>query len=1472
VTQSFPLVLDHDFPVNPPRPCSGQAGWIDKGHSPAYNTAGDVASDHPQSVTVVIDPQTNLKCDDEKAGGAGPSCSGCGGGKAPAGNPMAEYTINSMLVSLSISDTPFRYSPAYGPAVNFTVTYNEREKQPTFAPNSSNLGPQWTFHWLAYVIEDPAGQRNSTAVYMPGGGAEIFTYDAISQAFITDPQSHAVLVKNPDGSYERDMPDGSKQIFTLSDNAPSYPRRIFMTRMIDAANNPVDLGYDGTFRLKDIIDAQQRHTTLTYGLAEDRLKITEVADQLGRVAMFDYENGLLKRITDQIGIQSQFTYVPGTHIIDSLTTTPYGTTSFARGQNGTNRWIEATDPLGGTERVEYRDNAPGIGGSDPVAPSAPGITNANLDLHNTFYWDKRAMEVAPRDYTMAQITHWLLNADETVSGIVSSKKQPLENRVWFTYDGQPDYQHLGTTANPSQIVRILGDSDSSQQISAFEYNSIGNTTKTTDPRGRVTTYSYHPNQIDLFEVRQVIGTDSEVLRQFPSYNSLHEPLTEVDAAGQPTFYEYTAQGQIRTRKNALSEITTYTYGGTAPDGYLETITSPTFNGLSAVTTFAYDHLNRVHTVKNEADQYIVTTDYDALDRKTMVTYMDGTFEQFQYTDNMTGVMTLDLTGSSDRLGRWTLRHYDANRHMDSITDPLLRTTHYEWCTCGSLVSITDPIPGNKTTFMRDIQSRVYQKVFADNSTIDYLFEGQTAPNTVGKTSRLKSSTDANGQTTNYAYAVDDNLTQVSYLNALHPTPTVNYLYDEFYNRVKCITDGIGSTHYEYYSVGVLGAGKVRTISGPLPYSTITLGYDELGRVTSQDINGTPANTSYDSLGRAGASHNALGDFGRTYDGVTVRLKTLNYPNGQHATYSYFDNLHDRRLKRIKNTVGGPPNLTLLLSQHDYTYDATGQIQTWNKVLGDDVTNLSFGYDNADQLTSVYNGRTQFSYEYDPAGNRLVDAFYTPGRFAQHGGTFYTANSLNELDTVSTDPGYGFASGPFPVTYDLNGNMTDDGGNRTFEWDAANRLVAINYKHAGNRTEFVYDGLGRRVKILEYDASTAATIEPGSGQYETFSVGPFFGPAGSYTLLLQGQNANGGLNAMLLDGVTLDGNSVPNGSFESPALSDYQYRPADAAWTYGDSAGITANGGKFSGSSEPAPDGAQSGFIEGTGSLWRTFTLASGTHTFSFQAAQAVSLNESSQQVRVTLLGLPTSTKTFVWSGNSIAEERDATGMIVAKRFFPEGEQRVGGAHAGNYYYSRDHLGSVREVTDASGVLQVQYDYDAWGNQVVVTGNMSFDFGYTGHYRHSPSNLYLAKYRAYDPAFGRWLSRDPSKDAELRLGGNLFAYVKNNSPKWIDLLGLQDSVPTPQPGTHPTPSSPPEGIDLSAAGQALLAGMVAGVGPVVPGSELLDAAALAPSLGELAVLNAFEKACLECVTKALCDRNLKCDVCDDWESLKERFKK
>jgi len=144
---------------------------------------------------------------------------------------------------------------------------------------------------------------------------------------------------------------------------------------------------------------------------------------------------------------------------------------------------------------------------------------------------------------------------------------------------------------------------------------------------------------------------------------------------------------------------------------------------------------------------------------------------------------------------------------------------------------------------------------------------------------------------------------------------------------------------------------------------------------------------------------------------------------------------------------------------------------------------------------------------------------------------------------------------------------------------------------------------------------------------------------------------------------------------------------------------------------------------------------------------------------------------YLWAGLTIAEERTGSnGGTVEKRFFPQGVEILTGTDAGIYTYRTDHLGSVREVVDDSGSLIARYDYDAWGITETTSGNFDLDFGYTGHFIHQPSGLYLAPFRAYDPALGRWISRDPIREVG---GMNIYGYVGNNPINAWDPLGLVD---------------------------------------------------------------------------------------------------
>jgi RHS repeat-associated protein len=153
-------------------------------------------------------------------------------------------------------------------------------------------------------------------------------------------------------------------------------------------------------------------------------------------------------------------------------------------------------------------------------------------------------------------------------------------------------------------------------------------------------------------------------------------------------------------------------------------------------------------------------------------------------------------------------------------------------------------------------------------------------------------------------------------------------------------------------------------------------------------------------------------------------------------------------------------------------------------------------------------------------------------------------------------------------------------------------------------------------------------------------------------------------------------------------------------------------------------------------------------------------------------GSVTSTKQFVWAGSRIAEERDGSSNVVSQ-FFPLGQKTSGS----NYYYSLDHLGSVREMTDSSGNIVAQYSYDPYGRVTKLQGGSDADFGYAGYYLHQRSGLNLTWFRAYSAGVSRFISRDPIGEAG---GANLYAYVGGEPISQSDPTGLSTLPLYPPP--------------------------------------------------------------------------------------------
>jgi RHS repeat-associated protein len=930
----------------------------------------------------------------------GPTCGG-----------MCRYAITRSAVSVNLGDTPVGYDPAIGPPVKVSLSYNQREDAQPVTFDYFNIGQKWTLSWLSFVTDDPSVPGASVSRSQGDGGAFFYSgYDSGTGRFAPQDDDGSVLtrVSGTPIRYERQRPDGSVEVYTHSDGATAYPRRIFLAQVIDPQGNAVTLGYDGQLRLLTLTDAVGRDTTFSYEKAGFPLLVTKITDPFGRSAKLTYDGlNRLKSITDTIGLTSSFTY-DANSLVDSMTT-PYGTTGFAFTAPGTSappRYVEVTDAMGFHERVEWLEPAPIPNSDDPDTvpvgmPVAP--VNDYLDYRNSFYWDKEAYVAAgctPSggcDYDKALNIHYHHMPGASIKDTsIESIKKPLENRVWYSYPGQTGGSIFsGSYDGPIAIGRVLDDGTTQITRHTYDTANFFRMTETVDPVGRVTKYTYAPNGIDLLAVTQTTeGGGQTSIDQF-TYNNRHRPLIYTDAAGETTRFAYNSVGQLTSITNALQQKTSFVYG---TDFNLSSIVNA--NNATA-SSYIYDSYARVRTY-TDSEGWTVTFDYDDADRITSITYPDGTARKYAYD-------RLDLVEYEDREARIWRYTYDANRRLTQVENPAGATLAYGYDRMNRLTSLTDA-NSNVTTWAYDVQGRLTSKEYADTSTVGYVYEDTI--------SRLKTVTDALGQIKEFGYTLDNRVAAKEYSSTVNPTPNVSFLYDPYFPRLASRTDGVGTTHYEYaepFTPGALSlSGECLVPTGETDCSVeITYSYDELSRLASRTIDGAgPETLEYDVIGRLIGHTSDLGEFALTYLGQTEQITNRDLLTGStdlETNWSYLNNTGDRRLAQIEN-IG--------LSSSDYS---TFQFTTTRENYITAVTETS-------DAATVY-----------------------PVPAAQSA----SFNDLNQLTNLSGQT----------LTYDDNGNLLSD-GQRDYEWDAENRLVEITYPgQPGKKTEFTYDGADRRVAIV-----------------------------------------------------------------------------------------------------------------------------------------------------------------------------------------------------------------------------------------------------------------------------------------------------------------------------------------------------------------------------------------------------------------------
>jgi len=576
--------------------------------------------------------------------------------------------------------------------------------------------------------------------------------------------------------------------------------------------------------------------------------------------------------------------------------------------------------------------------------------------------------------------------------------------------------------------------------------------------------------------------------------------------------------------------------------------------------------------------------------------------------------------------------------------------------------------------------------------------------------------------------------------------SVRFVYDSR-GRLDSVIEGGRKTKYSYSG----SSGRLSSVTDPLGRST-QFSYDSAGRVKVQTLpDGRVIGFSYDSAGNL-TSLTPPGRPAHGFQYTNADLASQYDPpllSGQAKPTKYFYNL-DRQVDSIvrpdslkigfsydgagrpsavsfdRGTLafGYSPTSGSLTSiaapggdSLKFTYDgAMPKSVTWKGQVNGSV---AVSYDNTFRVTSqTVNGASAVSFSYDKDGLLKQAGALGLRRSATNG--LLLADSLNAIKT-----GYGYSS--------------------------RGELLGMHAARGGTSllgTGYVRDSLGRIMQLFD---TTLGTPKRWSFVYD--SVGR-----------LKADSVDGSL----FHAFTFDSNGNRLSYVASGGTVSYVYDSQDrltsstglggtTTYTYGSNGDLKT---------KTVPGGATTSYsYDALGNLVRVL-VPNGAAVDTIEYL----IDGQNRRVGRKLNGAITHRWLYQNQLDPVAE-LDSAGTVVSRFIYgtrgnvPDYMVRGGSV----YRVVSDFLGSVRLVVDtATGTVAQRLDYDEWGNLILNTNPGFQPLGFAGGIMDASTGLVRFGARDYEPAIGRWTSKDPLGFDGAATG--LYTYAFNDPVNYLDASG------------------------------------------------------------------------------------------------------
>ena len=611
---------------------------------------------------------------------------------------------------------------------------------------------------------------------------------------------------------------------------------------------------------------------------------------------------------------------------------------------------------------------------------------------------------------------------------------------------------------------------------------VNGTATTAGTKDVITTFAYS------FPATSSLGCPSGTIgsTEVVSPNGSPEGKADSSAAGHKTFYCFNNHDQIIKTLDQRGNESTASYN--ASTGRLATYQNPgdTASGGTVMNKIVYNPSGAPTEISEGA------------------------------TSESSLLTTLHYGGSSSHGGEvepnWALTPYSApgqNPHSESETEGPHKT-FYGYDEHGNLTSVaqdkeTSPVTAVKLTY--NGQGQVATSTDPDGNVTKYKYNEESGhkkgdlemiepPSPRGKTEltydsldRVHSAKNGRGNTATYTYDGEDRVTKVEYSDG----STVTFKYDADGNtieRVDAKSFGepyTGVTSYEYDKLN-----RPTLETTPTAKST-TYGYDYDGNLTSLKDAGGTVSYSYgsdDLLTSLTEPENSAHPFKFGYETGVDNRESTTFPNGLLQCEQY------DRLGRLKSFSVFKPTaeqncastITPSATLEDYTTTYaieeeveneegeketvmvdTPELQALSNVKASSATRYT--YDTLDRLLKAVTkpgaeaATLTSEYEYDPAGNMLLNHTFSPSTTYTNEHMKY--NAANEICAIATSAPTCPATKPEPgiagePTYDEDGDMTSDGllsGANKFAYTIRDQLSGIT-PHGESAKQVVSHGTGQ----------------------------------------------------------------------------------------------------------------------------------------------------------------------------------------------------------------------------------------------------------------------------------------------------------------------------------------------------------------------------------------------------------------------------